>query len=243
MSRFTLVAVLVSLTSAGFAQVPMGEVSGRLRDEARADLPGVRVTIVSADYAQQVVTDGDGRFSIQSVPVGTYRVKADLVGFISAVGDITLSPGMPRAFLNWSLEVDCLGEVQRVMSSPKEAAAGVDAIVHLRVTTDTGAVLVSPHPACAGRAMRGYDIEILGRAAARGTASTGPRRLMLEWPHDHVQPGREYVALLSADGFASSELVLPIESGRVVSPASGELHGLPVGRALALLAEWARRKP
>lgn len=245
MTRSIVAATLVCIASVAFAQAPAGEVSGRvrMRDDARAELPGVRVTLSSAGHSQQAVTDSDGRFSFAAVPPGTYRVAASLPGFITAAGDITVSSETPRAFLNWSLDVGCLAEVQHVALSPKEAAPLVDAIVHLRVTSDGGSVMVSPHPACPGRVVRGYDVEILGRVPARAAASSGPRRLMLEWPHAHVQPAREYLALLSSDGFTSSEWVLPIVSGRVASPEARELHGVPVARALALLAEWARRTP
>ena len=245
MTQSIVAVALLCIASTVFAQAPPGDVSGRvrMRDDARAELPGVRVTLSNAGHSQQTVTDIEGRFSFEAVPLGTYRVAASLPGFITAAGDIVVSSETPRAFLNWSLEVGCLAEVQHVVMSPKEAAPLVDVIVHLRVTSDGGSVLVSPHPACPGRMMRGYEVEILERAPARGTASTGPRRLMLEWPYAHVQPAREYLALLSSDGFTSNEWVLPVVSGRVESPEARELHGVPVARALALLAEWARRRP
>jgi len=52
-------------------------------------------------------------------------------------------------------------------------------------------------------------------------------------------PDQEYLALLWPDGSTTDDLVLPIISGRVASPGSGELNGLSVQDALNTLAKWS----
>src|SRR5215467_13313700 len=65
------------------AQGAGGTVAGHVLDKAGTALPGVTVTATQKDtgYERTTVTSADGSFSLVSLQVGTYTVKADLSGF------------------------------------------------------------------------------------------------------------------------------------------------------------------
>jgi hypothetical protein len=67
---------------AAYAQV--GSVAGVVRDNSQAVLPGVTVEVTSPALIEKVrstTTDGNGRYQIQALPVGTYTVSFSLTGF------------------------------------------------------------------------------------------------------------------------------------------------------------------
>ncbi len=66
-----------------FAQTNAGSLSGRVSDNTGAALPGVTVTATnsSTGFNRTVITETDGTYRFQSLPVGTYEVLADLSGF------------------------------------------------------------------------------------------------------------------------------------------------------------------
>jgi outer membrane receptor protein involved in Fe transport len=73
-----IVAVLLFSSAAFGANV--GKVSGRVVDrETGEGLPTVAVTLVGTSMG--ALTDSDGRYTILNVPVGSYDIKAELVGY------------------------------------------------------------------------------------------------------------------------------------------------------------------
>ncbi|MGH9419420.1 MAG: carboxypeptidase-like regulatory domain-containing protein, partial [Thermoanaerobaculia bacterium] len=66
-----------------FAQTNAGALSGRVIDASGAALPGVSITAAngSTGFSRTVVTEADGSYRFQSLPIGTYEVTADLSGF------------------------------------------------------------------------------------------------------------------------------------------------------------------
>src|SRR5690349_1731720 len=77
-----LVAVVVCMPRAAFAQT--GSIAGTARDSSGGALPGVTVEASSPALIEKVrstQTDGNGRYQITSLPVGTYTVKFTLQGF------------------------------------------------------------------------------------------------------------------------------------------------------------------
>ena len=240
-SRF-IVALTLAVASVA-AQKPAGEIAGRITDEQRSPMPGVRISITNADPSTEAVTDPEGRFFFRSLTLGTYRVVAGIPGFKTAFGEVTVSRSTSRAFLAWSLAPGCVEEVQRVLLSPRDAARQVEAIVHIRVAGAAGPVLMSVRPDCNGRVLEEYSIEVIGRAAGRRLRTgPGPEQLFMERLNVPLRPGEQYLALLWPRGYATHELVLPIVSGRVASAGAGELNGLPVDEALAILARWSEER-
>ncbi len=76
-----VVALAVGLSSR--AQVVGGTISGTVADSSGALIPGATVLIHNTDTGTQrtLTTDGTGRFSAPSVPVGSYAVTATATGF------------------------------------------------------------------------------------------------------------------------------------------------------------------
>src|SRR5262245_58828829 len=82
--------LFVLLALATFAEPALGQsrstsadLSGIVRDESGAVLPGATVTVTNVDTNLQRValTDGEGRFDVFALPPATYRVRAELAGF------------------------------------------------------------------------------------------------------------------------------------------------------------------
>lgn len=80
-----LAAVLVTLVLPGDAQaqITRGALSGTIRDESGAAMPGVTVVVRNIDtgISRQVVTDSIGFYRVPALDPGTYAVKAQLTGF------------------------------------------------------------------------------------------------------------------------------------------------------------------
>ena len=224
------------------AQAASGEIAGRLTDKQQGVLPGVRVRVSSGDQSREAVTDSEGRFSLPSLTFGTYRVEAELAGFKTVSGTIAISAATPIAFLAWSMELDCLSIVDRVILGPKGAAPLADAIVHVRVAGPARSALISRAPLCPGRALREYSVEVLDGVSGRGRERSGQRRMFVEPRGTELVVGHEYLALLWFDGSTSDDLVLPIASGRVVSKEAGDLNGLSPRAALDILAKWSETR-
>jgi hypothetical protein len=189
-----LLTVAVTATALGQTTTE-GEIAGRISDSQAAALPGVRITIRSSDEQREAITDSDGRFVLGMVKLGTYRVAADLAGFVSESGTITLSPTTRRAHLAWSLNVGCIEEDVRVILSAREAAPMVAAIVHIRVKSDDGPLLWSARPECAGSVVQSYTVEVLG-AVSRGSGKDDGRatqQMLLELRESRLQPGGDDV--------------------------------------------------
>ncbi|HXH94810.1 MAG TPA: TonB-dependent receptor, partial [Thermoanaerobaculia bacterium] len=75
--------ILILVPTLIFAQTNAGSLSGRVTDASGAGLPGVTVTATNSatGFNRSVVTESDGSYRFQSLPVGTYEVTADLAGF------------------------------------------------------------------------------------------------------------------------------------------------------------------
>ena len=68
----------------------VGTITGTVTDAASGEkLEAVQVHIPSLKLG--AVSDEHGRFTIQNVPVGTYQLKADLIGYASATVAVTVT--------------------------------------------------------------------------------------------------------------------------------------------------------
>ena len=74
---------LAALGIAAAQAVSVTQIQGTVQDGTGAALPGVTVTIIqtSTGLVRTVVTDNDGRYLFQALPVGPYRLEATLSGF------------------------------------------------------------------------------------------------------------------------------------------------------------------
>ena len=84
--------VLLAFASAAFAQITSATISGTIKDQTGAVLPGVDVLVTNADtgFKRSSVTDANGHFTIPGLPPGPYDTRASLQGFGTAVERVTL---------------------------------------------------------------------------------------------------------------------------------------------------------
>ena len=87
MMRFAaLLLGLSALISTGaFAQQTTGNITGRVLDAQGAAVPGATVTARNAatGFTRSVISDEEGVYRLQALPVGTYDLATELSGFSS----------------------------------------------------------------------------------------------------------------------------------------------------------------
>ena len=85
-SLWLALVLVLGLGSSAFAQTGAASITGLLVDQSGAAAPGVTVTATNqaTNVPYTAVSNNAGNYSIQSVPVGTYVVKAELSGFKTA---------------------------------------------------------------------------------------------------------------------------------------------------------------
>ncbi len=106
--------------------VPMGadaqstaSISGVVKDTDGSVLPGVTVVVRddASGVAQEVTTDGEGRYQATALGAGSYTVSASLAGFKTATAkSVRVAPGQPVA-IALTLEIGQLEETVIVTSS------------------------------------------------------------------------------------------------------------------------------
>jgi hypothetical protein len=79
-----LLALCLALPgSAALAQVAAGEITGIVKDQAGAAVPGATVTVTDVNtHLQRIsVSSGEGVYTAPSLAPGDYRVDVELTGF------------------------------------------------------------------------------------------------------------------------------------------------------------------
>src|SRR5881409_4040013 len=87
-ARLPLLLVLCLVPGAAFGQrSTTGTVTGKIVDSSGALLPGVTVSLKSAEVLGQFsgVTDAEGLYRVTNLPPATYDVRAELSGFQTVV--------------------------------------------------------------------------------------------------------------------------------------------------------------
>ena len=174
-----LVAGSLSLAALAGAQSTAinGTIEGVVRDTTGAVLPGVTVNVVNVDTgAQRTVSSGsDGSYRALLLPLGTYRVRAELQGFKATERTgVSLSAGQ-TAVLNFALEVGGIEEVVSVSGEAPVAEPGkIDLGRTISETEIKNLPLVSRNPynfAFLQANVTGYENEEFGvpRINANGT--------------------------------------------------------------------------
>jgi hypothetical protein len=106
----------LSLGSPVTAQIAQSELRGTIVDESGGTLPGVTVTAlhVETGTTRTTVTSQAGTYLMPSLPVGTYRVTAELAGFSTVVRDgLRLAVG-DSAAVSFTMKVATLQETVTV---------------------------------------------------------------------------------------------------------------------------------
>src|SRR5688572_1852367 len=78
-----VILLFMVLSATGVWAQGTAQISGAVTDQTGAVLPGVEVTAAqtATGATRTVVTDETGRYTLQSLPVGPYKVEASLPGF------------------------------------------------------------------------------------------------------------------------------------------------------------------
>lgn len=111
---------LLLATSVALAQAPTATILGTVKDSSGAMMPNTSVTAQNRETGlKRVISTGaDGSYRFAALPVGTYEIRVEQLGFQTEVrGPITLTVAQ-EAVLNFSLEV---GGVEQTISVTADA--------------------------------------------------------------------------------------------------------------------------
>jgi hypothetical protein len=99
-----------------------GVISGTVTDADNRPLPGVTVTLVSADDSvrRSIVTNANGRYEIANLATETYTVTAELPGFRAAVKRQRVTGGRREVWL-----VMEPGELRETLPGPARPPARI----------------------------------------------------------------------------------------------------------------------
>ena len=107
------------------AQVAGGSITGTVRGESGAAMPGVRVSITDAasSAARTLMTDTDGIYNAPDLPPGNYEMSVSAPGFVSQVmTNIGVAAGAERA-LNFVMRAGNPEQVVRTVAPPAQVSS------------------------------------------------------------------------------------------------------------------------
>src|SRR5947207_8901717 len=80
------VSLSLLFAAPALAQRPTGTIRGSVRDTTQSMLPGATVTVSNEEtgFSRATVTNSAGVYSLPELPVGRYKVSAELQGFKAA---------------------------------------------------------------------------------------------------------------------------------------------------------------
>jgi len=119
MQRVGFVCVLIAMLAAPLAaQVPTGAIAGTVSDRVGAVLPGAAITVTNkaTGAARDVMTGGDGTFSVPSLLPGAYDVLIIAPGFQPIVSPVDVATGATTT-VKVTLEVSARTEAVTVVGT------------------------------------------------------------------------------------------------------------------------------
>ena len=176
-SLLALLVMFSAVPALAQSQAANGAIEGTVRDSSGGVLPGVTVAVVNIDTGTQriVVTNESGLYRAVLLPLGRYRMTAELPGFKKHEQDgIELGAGR-TAEINFTLQVGDLNETVSVTSdAPIVDPAKIDLGRNLNEREVKNLPLVSRNPynfALLQPGVTGYENSEFGvpRFSANGT--------------------------------------------------------------------------
>jgi hypothetical protein len=177
-----LLAMVSAIAVPASAQIDQGRLTGSVTDAQGGVLPGVTVTAKSPALigVRTTVSEGDGKYSIASLPSGMYELTFELSGFqafkrtnlILGLGQIlTVDGQLQVASLQESVTVTGASPVVDMQSSKVGTDFTTDKLVGVPTATDIWAVLGQ----ASGVRMNGFDVGGSHKSQQSGYESFGIR--------------------------------------------------------------------
>ena len=179
-----MVVLLLLMTPMGAWAQSTAQINGRVTDQTGAVLPGVEVTATqtATGIARTAVTDESGSYTLQSLPVGPYRLEAGLPGFKTFVQTGIVLQVSANPVINAVLEV---GQVSDQIEVQADAA--------LVETRNTGIATLLDNQRVLELPLNGRQVTEL--VLLSGTATE------VEGPVGHLNPGsRNYKTVVISVG-------------------------------------------
>src|SRR5260221_9318246 len=107
------------------AQVAGGSITGTVRGESGAPMPGVHMssTDSAARAARTVITDTDGFYNVPDLPPGVYEMSVSAPGFVTqAMTSIAVAAGAERS-LNFVMRAGDPQQVVRTVAPPSQVSS------------------------------------------------------------------------------------------------------------------------
>ena len=94
-NAFLGACLVIFVAATAIAQAPVGTISGTVRDQTEAVVPGVTITIrhAATGAERHLMSGTDGTFSAPALAVGDYRITAELSGFRTLQREVTVATG------------------------------------------------------------------------------------------------------------------------------------------------------
>jgi hypothetical protein len=199
--RMSLTSAAVVALSATL-QLQSPALTGRVIDATGRAVPGATVRISGAGVSARAVSDGTGRFRLDDLARGSYRLTVSLAGFRTQTQTVQVdSSAGPELVVR--LTTGVLSEVLWVVPQPADAYRMADAIAHVRIdgTRRSGPCadaqqVTSHHQASVLRVFKGRvsaTIQLHQEAAGR-CSELGKWHEGIERPY---RVGEEYVVFLT----------------------------------------------
>jgi len=112
--------MLLGIINGSNAQGPVQKVKGRIVDaDSESSIPGVNVVILESNPQKGTISDGDGYFLIEDVPVGRYTIQVSFLGYEPAIFSEVLIGSGKEVVLNVSLK-ETFQQLNEVVIKPQQ---------------------------------------------------------------------------------------------------------------------------
>jgi outer membrane receptor protein involved in Fe transport len=109
-SRWIVIVLLLLAAIPAMAQT--GGVTGTVKDQSGAVLPGVNITIVNTgtNAERTAVSDERGDYTVSLLPIGVYRIQAELPGFKKGIAENIKMNASDRLRIDFVLQVGAVND-------------------------------------------------------------------------------------------------------------------------------------